>query len=368
MRVKKIISLLPNLKSYFLIILNILIINQSYLYASFELKGNSARMQAMGQAYVGLANTPDAIFINCSGLAQLVQTSFSVFYTRPYGMQELSHGSFSAVIPTTISTFAAGLISYGNELYSEQSLLLSINRSVKQNIFYGFNLHYMKLQISGYGSDFSFGIDLGLLIKITPKLNWGFFATNLNRAILGRNHECLPQTFSTGISACPVNDLVLNLDLFKDLIFPLELRCGIEYLLFHQIAIRSGFSTEPSQFSAGFGFLFSHFEVDYAVTTHQSLGLTHHLSLQFYLQSKKTKAVNRESKYKETPQIVTKININTATTKELQKIPGIGPSLAQRIIAYRNQIIRFNSLEELCQVKGIGKSKLESIRPYITLD
>ncbi len=42
-----------------------------------------------------------------------------------------------------------------------------------------------------------------------------------------------------------------------------------------------------------------------------------------------------------------KININTATQKQLQKIPGIGSTLAQRIIDYRNKVDKFNSLEEL---------------------
>ncbi len=367
MRIKKIISFLIHLIKFLLVVLCILGIAYGCPYASFELKGNSARIQAMGQAFIGLANTSDAIFINCSGLAQLTYPAFAVFYTKPFGMKELSYGSFSAAVPTTQGTFAAGLISFGNELYTEQSLLLSFNRSVNQNCYYGCNLHYMKLQISGYGSDFSLGIDAGLLVKISPKIHWGFFTTNVNRARLGQNHECLPQTFSTGISTSPISDFVLNVDIFKDSLFPLELRCGIEYRLFHRIALRTGFSTEPTQFCAGFGFLFSYFEVDYAVTTHQSLGLSHHFSIQVQFKSKKVKAIVRQNMYQDTQQVQAKININTATIEELQKIPGIGPILAGRIVAFRNQITRFNSLEELCQVKGINKSKLESIRPYVTL-
>ncbi|UCE06875.1 MAG: hypothetical protein JSW07_02210 [bacterium] len=287
MRIKSIILLQFNFHNICLVILINLLLLQVNVHASFELKGSSARIQAMGQAYVGLANTPDAIFINCSGLAQLTKTSFSAFYTRPFGMKELSYGSLATIVPTSIAAFAAGLTSFENELYREQSLILSVNRSMKQKFYYGFNLHYMKLQISGYGSDFSLGLDMGFLIKITPKLNWGFFATNLNRASMGQNQDYLPQTFSTGLSIFPINALTLNVDIFKDSLFPLELRCGIEYLLFHRFALRSGFSTEPAQFCAGFGFLFSHFEVDYAVTSHQSLGLTHHFSVQVKLRPEK---------------------------------------------------------------------------------
>lgn len=61
-----------------------------------------------------------------------------------------------------------------------------------------------------------------------------------------------------------------------------------------------------------------------------------------------------------------KININTATAEQLEKLPGIGPSLAKRIIEYRNLHGNFNSCNELMKVKGIGKKKLARIRQIIT--
>jgi len=287
MRIKKLLVVFFNSKKYCLVIFFLLLLLQIKVHAGFELQGSSARFQAMGQAGVGLANNPDAIFINCSGLAQLKGLALSAYYTRPFGMKELNFGSLAAIVPTSIGSFATGLASFGNEIYREQSVILSLSRSVKQNIYYGFNLHYMKLQISGYGSDFSFGLDIGFLVRIIPKMRWGFFATNLNRAAMGKTSDNLPQTFGTGIAIFPVEDLTLDLDIFKDSMFPLEFRCGIEYLLFHQIALRTGFSTEPAQFAAGLGFLFSHFELDYAVTTHPDLGLTHHLSFQLRLKNKR---------------------------------------------------------------------------------
>ncbi len=294
MRVKKLFSFFLHYQKYYLLTFFLLLLLELNMYAGFELKGSSARIQAMGQAGVGLANTPDAIFMNCSGLAQLNSIALSAYYTRPFGIKELNFGSLAVIVPTSIGSFATGLISFGNELYREQSLILSLSRSAKQNIFYGLNLHYMKLQIDGYGSDFSFSSDFGILIKVIPHMSWGFFATNLNRALMGKTNDYLPKTFGTGIAIFPVNDLILNLDIFKDSMFPLEFRCGIEYLLFHRLALRSGFSTEPAQFCAGLGFQFSHFEVDYGVTTHQDLGLTHHLSFQLRLKIRKAPAIPKK--------------------------------------------------------------------------
>ena len=61
------------------------------------------------------------------------------------------------------------------------------------------------------------------------------------------------------------------------------------------------------------------------------------------------------------------ISINSASIKELMTLNGIGEELAKRIIDYRMHNGGFKSLEELMEVKGIGPSKYEKIKEYITL-
>lgn len=60
------------------------------------------------------------------------------------------------------------------------------------------------------------------------------------------------------------------------------------------------------------------------------------------------------------------ININTASAEDLQRLPGIGPLLAERIIAYREENGPFEIPGELMNVPGIGEKKLEEIWDYIT--
>lgn len=62
-----------------------------------------------------------------------------------------------------------------------------------------------------------------------------------------------------------------------------------------------------------------------------------------------------------------KLNINTASVEELQSLSGIGETKAKAVIAYRIENGGFSSIDELLNVKGIGKSTFEKIRPYITV-
>jgi len=62
-----------------------------------------------------------------------------------------------------------------------------------------------------------------------------------------------------------------------------------------------------------------------------------------------------------------KININTASVEELQKLPRIGAKVAQRIVDFRKEHGRFNRIEDLMKVNGIGESIFSSLKDLITV-
>jgi len=60
-----------------------------------------------------------------------------------------------------------------------------------------------------------------------------------------------------------------------------------------------------------------------------------------------------------------KLDINAASAKQLEELPGIGAELAQRIVAYREENGAFAAVEELMNVDGIGEGKFEQMRDLI---
>ena len=61
------------------------------------------------------------------------------------------------------------------------------------------------------------------------------------------------------------------------------------------------------------------------------------------------------------------LNPNTATIAQLETLPGVGPNTAKAIVDFRNRSGPFQRVEDLLAIKGISKSKLEKLRPSVTV-
>ena len=70
---------------------------------------------------------------------------------------------------------------------------------------------------------------------------------------------------------------------------------------------------------------------------------------------------------KSSPAATEKINLNSATAEQLQSIPGIGPATAKSIIEYRAKVGKFNRIEEIINVKGIGEKKFQKIKDRLVV-
>jgi competence protein ComEA len=65
--------------------------------------------------------------------------------------------------------------------------------------------------------------------------------------------------------------------------------------------------------------------------------------------------------------LVAPVNLNTATAAQLDALPGVGASTAQRIVEYRQKNGPFKKIEELMNVKGIGEKSFLKLKPLITV-
>jgi competence protein ComEA len=66
--------------------------------------------------------------------------------------------------------------------------------------------------------------------------------------------------------------------------------------------------------------------------------------------------------------LVLVLHLNTATADQLERLPGVGPTLARRIVEFRDKKGGFKRIEELLAVPGVSEKKWKAMREYLVLN
>ncbi len=247
--------------------------------AAFEYLSFGARPTAMAGAYVGYARGPEALVLNPAGIAGAVGLATTAAYSRPFGLKELDASSISIQYPLRLGGVGLAARQFGRTPYQEQVLCAGAGFIVMSQLYVGVAAHFYHLRIASYGAASTLGLDVGMLMPVSPTINWGVTVRNLNRPRIGECHEQLPQVLATGLSITPVMPLVVTVDLHKDVRYPAELRLGAAYQPLSALVVRCGVQTNPGRFAAGLGLWLGPLRLDYAASYHYDLGLSHAISV-----------------------------------------------------------------------------------------
>ncbi len=239
-----------------------------------------AKQNSMANSGVALSDDVFALYENPAGLAQINWKEAGLFYSpAPFGLSELSNAFAAYNQPFGFGNLSAGMMTYGFKLYRENKISIAYSLKYNKRFFAGITLNYHTISIKNYGNTSSFSFDLGGLAYISNKLRWGFDIKNINRGSYSGYKDQIPTVLSTGFSFDILEDASISAAIEKDVLYNPSFSFGIEYYIIDNIVVRTGFSNEPSKFSAGIGINYSIFSFDYAIYTHQVLGLTHQFGL-----------------------------------------------------------------------------------------
>jgi hypothetical protein len=257
-------------------IIHTIIIICSLTLSAYSQYNPGAKQISLSNSDVALSNDVFSLFNNPAGLSQMNWREVGVYYSpAPFGLSELANGFVAYHEPSQFGSFAIGGMSYGFELYRESKLSLGYSYNYLNKFFAGITINYQTVSIQNYGNDGAIFLNLGGLAYVSNILRLGFSIQNVNRASFGSDDDQIPIIFNTGFSYDVVDELTLNFAVEKDIKYKASFQFGISYDIIENLSLRTGFSNEPSKFSAGIGINYSIFSLDYAMFTHNDLGLTH---------------------------------------------------------------------------------------------
>lgn len=235
-----------------------------------------ARSLALGRATTALGGEVWGLH-NPAAWAELDRPEVGVFVSQAHGMSELRTASAAVAYPTAFGTPTLAARTHGFEDFRETVLGIGFGRSVPlsatRNLHAGAALRATTVSIPTFGSATALGLSLGVIAEVVPGVHLGAHALNLNRPQLS-DADPLETRLDAGLAWTAHPRARLLLAASKDADFPLSLRGGVEVLPVEALALRAGFATEPTRFSAGVGWRFAMIRADVAVELHEVLGMT----------------------------------------------------------------------------------------------
>lgn len=243
-----------------------------------------ARAAALGGAATALSHEPTG-YANAAGWATFTGRAVSFFASEAFGLAALRLAAAAYVEPTALGTVALGARTFGFDDYRETHFHAGFARGFRlgttRRFYLGFSLRYQRVAIPGYGHAGAVALGLGGLVQVYPSVQVGVQATNLHQPKLA-GREALPRTLALGLAYRPGAQVLIVLDAYKDVRFPLSVRAGVEVHPVPALAVRAGATSAPARFTAGVGLRLGKLAADVAGERHEALGWSPALSLSLH--------------------------------------------------------------------------------------
>jgi len=244
-----------------------------------------ARSAGVGEASVSISDHW-ALFNNIAGIAQTNQEVALFSYQNKYAISAFNTFGTGFIQPLPFGTTAISAFRFGDELFNEQKLSLSFADKIGI-VALGASVSYIQFSMESVGSRGIVAVDFGGIVSLGKQFLFGAYISNLNQPKISNfENENLPTIMKVGFSYLPLDGLMLNAELEKDLDFEERFKSGIEYRFYKQFYARTGFQTEPFVASFGLGFRPKKITVDYAYSSHSNLGDIHELSIGYLFHKK----------------------------------------------------------------------------------
>ncbi len=242
-------------------------------YESFAQAYVGPSYQAMGQTGTALRGIY-SITANPAGLAGLEDIAMRVGYQHHFFSTDITTQAALLGIPTRLGTWGMVVRRYGMDgAYHDTKAGFAFARRFGPRLSAGMSASYHQLYIPNYLSVYSFAVDMGIQYRLEQGSTLGLQYTNVGNVDYGAAvYGAIPSFVKVGFSY-PLAMVTLAADLAYRLEHGLSGHLGVAYWIGDILCLRGGWSVNPMQQHAGFGFRWQQFVFDAAATFHPRLGV-----------------------------------------------------------------------------------------------
>ncbi len=228
------------------------------------------RSAAMGYASSTLTDEW-SLLNNPAGLSKLKASTCGFAYALNPVLPGADRLAAVVARPLSLGVVGAGVFKFGDQLYSEQ--IISAGYANQFGLAsLGVKVNYIQYRADGFGNKSVVSLNFGGIAEITPLLSVGAYIVNINQPKLSTvDEERLPVKLVTGIQFNPDDDLLLVVEIEKDIDHDPTIKGGVEYIIHEKIKARTGFNLGPNSIHGGIGYYTSRLNVDYALHYHPAL-------------------------------------------------------------------------------------------------
>lgn len=240
---------------------------------------------ARASALAGNAVTQIDVFAaanNPAAAAFLTRSSIGFYYQNKYLFAELNEAHTSFVFLRKIGTFSSSLGFQGYKAFNETNGSFSYSRKFGSKISAGLGIKYHHLAIQENGSKNLISAQISLYYQALERLDIGLTINNpIKQKISPNSKESLSSFLALGLAYHPSEQLLLALQVSKDLKYPFNVCLGIEYEVHKLIKARLGLGMNPFLVSGGIGFQLNQMDISVSSSWDQQLGFSPQLSLAY---------------------------------------------------------------------------------------
>lgn len=266
-----------------------ILICSNHILAFSILQPNGSRTTSLANCSVALQgfwschNTP-------AGFATEKDICIGFAYQNKFMLKELGYKSAGLLYPFNIGVIAVSFSQFGYSLYNENIIGFGFARNFGENLRIGVKLDYLFFKLSeDYENKSIPTFELGMQYQINESLCLGAYIFNpINVKLRTINKDKIPIIMRLGFSYHINEDFLITTEIEENFEYNFSYRFGLEYEIYKNIFIRSGFQIKPELFTFGIGYNYNWCVIDICAQMNQKSGTSLDCSFIFKIKNRRT--------------------------------------------------------------------------------